>query len=528
MRVVGSRSFLRHLAIAAVCVLLCMPSIPAAAADAQAVKAVAEKLGRWDADGAWKDAEPLLATSPKDGDILDLATQAAFLRGDYMEAARFARAAVESGDNPQRRGFAALIESTIEVVKNYKQYETPHFLIKLDERQDSVLLDYLTDTLERTYRLVADQFGFAPPEKVRVELFADTRGFYYASTLTARDIEVSGAVGLTQFNKLLFLSPRALVHGYRWLDAISHEYMHYMITKMSANHAPIWFHEGLAEHEESRWRGAEPHLSASHETLLAQALASDNFISFARMDPGLVKLSTPEEVQLAYAEAASSIEFIVSKKGYDGLKGLMTTMALAPEKGSEEAVKKVLDLTMADFDGNWKEFLRSKGLKAAEGVTIHRFKVREGLTDDDRMEMREIKSMVARNRAHLGDLLKEKGRPEAAVLEYRRALADAQDSVPVLNRLSETLISLGRDEEALEHLAKAHRLAPDHPVTYANLGQVHLKRKDWVRAETDFQNVIQINPFVAATHRDLATAYEMQGKKDAARKEISIFTILTK
>jgi tetratricopeptide (TPR) repeat protein len=522
-----SRKFLAFLAIAAAWMFL-IPSVSVAAADPQAVKAIAEKLERWDGDGAWKDVEPLLAASPKDGDVLDLATQAAFLRGNYADAARFARRAVESGDNPQRKGFAALIESTIEVVKNYKQCETPHFLIKVDERQDGVLLDYLTDTLEKTYRVVADQFGFAPPEKVRVELFADTRGFYYASTLTARDIEVSGAVGLTQFNKLLFLSPRALVHGYRWLDAISHEYMHYMITKMSANRAPIWFHEGLAEHEESRWRGATPRLSASHENLLAQAIASDNFISFQRMDPGLVKLSTPEEVQLAYAEAASSIEFIVSQKGYDGLKRLMSTMALIPEKGSEEAIAKVFDLTMADFDGKWKEFLRSKGLKVAEGAAIHRFKVREGLADDDRMEMREIKSMVARNRAHLGDMLKEKGRFDAAVLEYRRALADAQDSVPVLNRLAETLISLGRDGEALEHLGKANRLAPDHPVTYANLGQIHLMMKDWARAEEDFENVIQINPFMAGVHKSLSTAYEMLGKKEAARKEMSIFTILTK
>jgi hypothetical protein len=39
------------------------------------------------------------------------------------------------------------------------------------------------------------------------------------------------------------------MHGYRWLDAISHEYMHYLIVKLTANKAPIWFHEGLAKYE---------------------------------------------------------------------------------------------------------------------------------------------------------------------------------------------------------------------------------------------------------------------------------------
>jgi tetratricopeptide (TPR) repeat protein len=206
----------------------------------------------------------------------------------------------------------------------------------------------------------------------------------------------------------------------------------------------------------------------------------------------------------------------------------MQRMALSPVKGVEEATKSVLGLTMADFDEKWKEFLRSQGLKMAEGVTIHQFKVREGLADDDRMEMREIKSMVARNKAHLGDLLREKGRPEAAVLEYRRALQDAQDSVPVLNRLSETLVLLGRDTEALEHLMRAHKLAPDHPVTYSALGGIYLKLKDWKKAEDAFQNVIQLNPFMPLVHRNIATAYEMQGRKDAARKETEIFTTLTK
>jgi hypothetical protein len=127
-------------------------------------------------------------------------------------------------------------------------------VILLDEKQDGILVDYLTDALEKTYQIMAQQYGFQPKEKVRVELFPDAKAFYLASTLSVRDIEVTGAVGLTKFNKLQFLSPKALVYGYRWLDAISHEYMHYLIVKLTSNKAPIWFHEGLAN---MRRRGGE-------------------------------------------------------------------------------------------------------------------------------------------------------------------------------------------------------------------------------------------------------------------------------
>jgi tetratricopeptide (TPR) repeat protein len=492
-------------------------------------KTVIDKLERWDAEAAWAEVKPLLVKEPKNVELLQLASEIAFFRGDYQEALKLAKSAVElGGEEEGRKGFALLVESTLGVLKSYKRYETAHFVISFDEQQDSILIGYLTDTLEKTYQLIGERYGFRPREKIRVELFADTKAFYYTSTLSARDIEVTGAVGLCKFNKLMFLSPRALVHGYRWLDAISHEYMHYMITKLTANKAPIWFHEGLAEHEETLWREEPPQLSPVHQTLLARALADGRLISFERMDPGLVKLQTSEDVQLAYAEAESAIDFIIEKRGRPGLEEVMKQMAASDEKGAGSAIKAVMGWDFSEFEEKWREFLASKGYKEAEGVSVHRYKLKEGLADDDRMEMREIKSMIARNRAHLGDLLQDKGRLEAAVLEYRRALEDAHDSVPVLNRLSEALIRLDKLDDALEHLSRAKKLAPDHPITYASLGKIYLKRKDAKKAEEALEDAIQINPFNPDIHKDLAAAYEMLGRSESALKEREIFNKLSK
>jgi tetratricopeptide (TPR) repeat protein len=490
---------------------------------------IMQKIERWDAEAAWTEVKPLLIKEPKNVELLQLASEIAFFRGDYEEALKLARSALDlGGEEEGRKGFALLVESTLGVLKSYKRYETAHFVIMLDEKQDGILIDYLTDTLEKTYQLIGERYHFRPEEKVRVELFADTKAFYYASTLSARDIEVTGAVGLCKFNKLMFLSPRALVHGYRWLDAISHEYMHYMITKLTANMAPIWFHEGLAEHEETLWRGEPPQLSPAHQALIARALADGRLISFEQMDPGLVKLKTPEDVQLAYAEAESAIAFIIEKKGHAGLQEVMKQMAASGEKGASSAIKTVMGWDFNEFEGNWKEFLASQGYKEVDGISVHRYKLKEGLADDDRMEMREIKSMIARNRAHLGDLLQEKGRLEAAVLEYRRALEDARDSVPVLNRLSEALISLDKIDDALEHLNRARKLAPDHPNTYASLGKIYLKRKDPKKAQEALEDAIQINPFNPDIHKDLATAYDMLGRSESALKEREIFNKLKK
>ncbi len=162
---------------------------------------------------------------------------------------------------------------------------------------------------------------------MRVEIFPTTATFYPASSLSSRDIEVSGAIGICKFNKIMLLSPRNLARGYRWTDALSHEYIHYIIVQLSHNRAPIWLHEGIAKYFESAWRLPQgAWLDRRSESLLAHALRHNSFVGFKNMDPSLVKLDTTYQVQLAYAEASSAIDFIVQQRGAEGLLGVLQTL----------------------------------------------------------------------------------------------------------------------------------------------------------------------------------------------------------
>jgi tetratricopeptide (TPR) repeat protein len=508
-----------HFIVILVTAFLMLPSASRAASP-EMVESLTAKLESWDVEGIWPEVKEILAKEPDDPQILELASQIAFHRGDYQESLKLMKSAMElGGENDNRRAFALLAEETLTVLAPFRKYESPHFVITLDEKQDGILMDYLLDTLEKTYQIMAQQYGFQPKEKVRVELFPDARAFYLTSTLSVRDIEVTGAVGLTKFNKLQFLSPKALVYGYRWLDAISHEYMHYLIVKLTSNKAPIWFHEGLAKYEETRWRSGPTYLSPLYQTLMAQALSNEKLIGFERMEPSLIRLETPEDVQLAYAQSASAIEFIIAKAGGKGVQEIMSRMANANTRGASEPIREVLGLEFSEFEQKWKEFLASKELKKVEGIFVRRYKVKEGRADEERLDMEEIKSMVAKNRAYLGDKLKERGRIGAAVLEYRRALAETRDSVPIMSRLSSTLIDLGRSEEALDVLKRVKEISPDHPTSYTQLGQVYLKLKDFKGAREAFEESIQINPFNPDVHLGLADAYEMLGDKSGALKE---------
>jgi len=197
-------------------------------------------------------------------------------------------------------------------------------------------------------------------------------------------------------------------------------------------------------------------------------------------------------------------------------------MGASGAKGASEPIKDVLGMPFDEFETSWREYLASQRLKEVGGVNVRRYKIKEGKADEERLDMAEIKSMVARNKAHLGDLLKERGRTEAAVMEYRRALADTHDSVPVMNRLSDVLITMGRNGEALDLLRRARDLSPDHPTTHTTLGQTYLKLRDFKEARESFLESIQINPFNPDVHQGLATAYEMLGDNASALKEKEI------
>ncbi len=111
---------------------------------------------------------------------------------------------------------------------------------------------------------------------------------------------------------------------------------------------------------------------------------------------------------------------------------------------------------------------------------------------------------------------------EAAISEYRRALAETSDPVPIMNRLSAVLIDLGRNGEAVEILKRAKGLSPDHPAIYDYLGQIYLKLKEFKNARESFEASIQINPFNPEVHQGLATASEMLGDKATVLKERDI------
>jgi tetratricopeptide (TPR) repeat protein len=491
-------------------------------------KAGEDLLDAWRIGEAEILAAKALKDDPKSAAALEFDGRIKFYQGRYQDAlAMMDRAlAVESQDR-RRQGWKLLTQLTLDVHKTLKRYESAHFILFVDDKRDGILAPLALDALEKSYAAIGAELGYFPKEKVRVEIAPDATSFNALSTLSLRDIEETGAVGICKFNKLMIISPRALSFGYRWVDSLSHEYLHYVIVGLTNNQAPIWLHEGMARFYETRWRKAAPpkdahedYLTPANQTLLVQALEKNQFVGFKKMEPSLIHLENPEQVQLAYAEAASAVDFINQSKGAGGMRELLATLN---DKPTPEAIEKVYGMSFNAFEINWKSFLKGKGLKPIEGSRVRRLKVKKDQREDeDVVELKEIQSAVARNRTHLADQMLSKGRSVAAVNEYQRALQASPNSPIILNKLGRVMIEQNRAPEALPLLKKALDIEPDGANTYVQLGRAYHVTKNFSEARGVLEEAQQINPFHPLIYRLLGEVYAALGDQEKSRQARAI------
>jgi len=99
-------------------------------------------LERWDGEEAYRLARSVADERPRDPQVLALLTKAALYRGEYLEAARQAAQWGEvEPENEYAKGWKAFAEQTAWAVQGFKNYTSPHFILRLQEERDGVLAE---------------------------------------------------------------------------------------------------------------------------------------------------------------------------------------------------------------------------------------------------------------------------------------------------------------------------------------------------------------------------------------------------
>jgi tetratricopeptide (TPR) repeat protein len=471
----------------------------------------------------------LTRAAPAAGETLYLEGYLHFLEGSYDDAIRkltASLAAAPHGPSSQNaKELKSLATEARDAVKDHREQRSGHFIVRAPA-VDAVLLPYALEALEATYRALHEDLGFEAELPVRIEFYRSPSDLAAVSSLSQAEVARTGTIALCKWARLMVTSPRALATGYPWLDTINHEFVHYAVSQLTRDRAPVWLQEGLAKFLERRWREpAGGRIPPALEHLLAKALRSGKLISFEAMHPSMAKLPSAEDATLAFAEVANAVAYLHAQVGMPGLRAALKRVADGAD--AREAVAEAAGVTWPEFERGWRAFMVAQKYKTFPAIDIPTTHIRKDSAIASQRKPNEEEALTSSTKAaagapfrylRLGNMFLRRNRPRAAVLEYEKgAKAIAPGGRAGANpmagwlfpvKLGRTYLALGEPDRALKALGPVQTVFPDLPWPRVIAGAALLAKNEPADAIVELRAALATNPFDPEAHCTLADAYE--------------------
>ncbi len=390
--------------------------------------------------------------------------------------------------------------------------ESEHFTLWTTPDQ-AFLGDYALPALEKAWAYFDGALGHHPSGKVRVEIYPTKEAFSAASTLSDETLERSGAIGICKFHRLMILTPKALPTGYRWMDALTHEYVHLMVNEITLSNAELWLHEGTARYFETAPRISPPRFLTEHQkTALMEAREKGELVPFAKMSPSMVYLKDQDQVGLAFAQVSHAVDLMVKEKGLKTYRTFLSDLSRAP---FPEAFAKNFGMKPDEFEAHWKEALATETWQKSRGT----------LDDDVRFVAQSEKESIGagvQGRVRLGDKMRVRGLMDAALIEFEKALVEEPDNAVILLKAARVLIALHRPDDARLNLRRAVDKNANYGTPWLELAAL----VEPAEAEACLLEANAINPFDPRIHAGLRNTYAKRGDAVKAGKEGEIVKVL--
>jgi len=475
----------------------------------------------------------LQARRPDAPETIYLDGYSRFLSGDYHAAVvRLQKAQAKVPADPTVAELLALSQAAEDAVKEHKTAASAHFSI-LYPPEDAVLVPYALETLEAAYQALHEDLGFTVSSPVRVEFYRSPSDLAAVSSLSEAEVARTGTIALCKWARLMVTTPRALAYGYPWLDSINHELVHYAVSTLSHDRAPVWLQEGLAKFLERRWREpAGGRLAPTMEHLLAKALKGGKLIGFEAMHPSMAKLPSAEDATLAFAEVATTIAYLHAQSGVAALRSAVERVAAGMD--AREAVASSVGVTWPEFERGWKAFLVAQRFRTFPGFDIATTHIRQesAIASRRRPTEEEVLSPALKlappfRHLRLGNMLLLHNRQRAAIAEYEKGKLAAESTpsrgqpapAPAASwlfavKLGRAYLGIGDTERALAAVAEVRSTYPDLPWPSLIAGQALLAQGHLPEALAALRSSLATNPFDPEAHCALADAYARTGKSD--------------
>lgn len=218
----------------------------------------------------------------------------------------------------------------------FRKYESRHFTMRFEGREDPALVWALLERLESAYRDVGRQLGAFPGSRVPVMLYTDGEFPAHASV-------PHWAQGLFDGQIRLAVSWAALQN--ESLDkTLRHEYAHALVHARTGGNVPTWLSEGLAITSENRETDEAREVMRSAGRLIPLHELHGSFLTLPAT-----------QVPLAYAESEAAVRYLLARHGEAAVRTLLVRLGEARDFAT--AIQGVTGGTYAEFQSAWMRSL---------------------------------------------------------------------------------------------------------------------------------------------------------------------------
>ena len=193
----------------------------------------------------------------------------------------------------------------------------------------------------------------------------------------------------------------------------------------------------------------------------------------------------------------------------------------------------MLEVPFPQAERQWQTFIRAKRPQRMEGVAMMPLILQaQEIAGGDEGPEKLTDPFMAENKllaeyTRLGDLLRQRNRFQAALIEYQKAEKASPKESPALQvKIARTYMMGGDLESAQDVLQQLIRRYQEFGPAWTTLGQVRVELGDAEGAIEAFEEALASNPYDPTVHAFLAELYQGKGDLEGAARERRAVSIL--
>lgn len=298
-----------------------------------------------------------------------------------------------------------------------------------------------------------------------------------------------------------------------WEAVLWHEFCHVVTLAKTRNRMPRWLSEGISVWEERR---RDPTWGQSMTLRYARMVEEGDFAPLSRLSAAFLQPPSPLHLQFAYFESALAVEFIVERKGFEALLGILDDLGEGTAIG-EALTRRVGPLETIDRDfeafltrravtllsrADWTppELPEGAGPEAVDAYVTEHPDCYPGLELQARLRMAAERWEDAKG-------------PIERLIELDPTGGGAESPYVLLALVHR---ELGESDAERRALLRVSEIDADVVAPRLRLIELLREAEAWEDLERAADRLIAVSPLIEAPHRALVEARERLGRPQRA------------